>query len=155
MLETFLLIGMMVQAPEFNPCQAPTEAPSTNPDTVYFYNEALADPTWANQATVTVHREVSPPTATAPAVMENEPRETMTITISGANSTPYPNCFKMSYTPGPGLVRDGQTRYRVKTRASHSTGLRGPEGGFSNPFVLTPVGQRPIPVTETRVGRTL
>jgi hypothetical protein len=158
MFWTALLLGGTLalqppQPPEGNPCQvAVSTTPSINPDVIYFANEALSDPSWANQATVTIHEEVKPATATSPATVLAEPSETITITVTLAeNSTPWTNCWKLRYTPGPRMKRDG-TRYYARTVVAHATGLRGPQGNLSNPFVLTPP-QKSIPVTETRVGR--
>lgn len=135
------LAPLAAQPPEENPCQIVDTKVVPNPTALFIYNEALVDPGWADQVSFEIYQKGLA-----------DPVGHLTMTVTPEMRTAYPNCWKIPFTPGGNLVRDGVTEYYSKGRAQHSLGLRGGLSPQSNPFVLTPIGQKPIPASVVRVG---
>jgi hypothetical protein len=120
--------AMIAQDPELNPCRItlPPGSVLINPVAIYVEvkNGQVTD-NIVNQITVEVRQE---------GMVERVDHFTTPITpaigVSG-----YPGCYRLPYTPGTSLKRDGATKYGGRSALSHTT----------NPNVLGPWVADPIP----------
>lgn len=125
------LEAMIAQDPELNPCRIVQPAGTTVINPVAFYietqNGQVTDGI-VNQAEIVILHEG----------ME-EPQERFTTPITNAHGVSgYPNCYRIAYTPGPSLQRNGTVRYVGKSRLSHTSNpeIVGPWVTADVPFVL-------------------
>jgi hypothetical protein len=124
--------AMIAQDPELNPCRIAQPAGTVVTNPVAFYVE-----TQNGQVAENIVNQIS--------VMillqgMDEPQEQFTIPITnGHNVSGYPNCYRVPYTPGTTLTRNGTTRYIGRSRLSHTAnpGIFGPWVEADAPFVLS------------------
>jgi hypothetical protein len=122
------LEAMIAQDPELNPCRIKLPAGSvlTNPVAIYIEvsNGQVTD-NIVNQISVEIRRE---------GMVERVEHFTTPIGPNIAVSG-YPGCYRLPYTPGTSLTRNGTTRYTGRSALSHT----------SNPNILGPWVDDPIP----------
>lgn len=128
----FELEAMIAQDPELNPCRIklPPGSILTNPVAIYIevQNGQVTD-NIVNQISVEIRQE---------GMVERVEHFTTpigpSISVSG-----YPGCYRLPYTPGTSLKRDGRTKYVGQSALSHTTNpnLLGPWVADPIPFVLS------------------
>jgi hypothetical protein len=125
------LEAMIAQDPELNPCRMVLNIPVViNPVAIYVevQNGQVTD-NIVNQITVEIRQE---------GMQERVEHFTMPITpMIGING--YPGCYRLPYTPGASLTRNGTTKYVGRSALSHT----------SNPNILGPWVDAPIPFVLT------
>jgi hypothetical protein len=124
--------AMIAQDPELNPCRIAQPSGTVVINPVAFYietqNGQVAD-NIVNQISVIVLLQGM-----------DEPQEQFTVPITNMhNVSGYPNCYRVPYTPGPSLTRNGTTKYVGRSRLSHTAnpGIFGPWVEADAPFVLS------------------
>lgn len=122
---------MIAQDPELNPCRivAPGQV-VINPVAFYIetQNGQVTD-NIVNQISIEIRIEGM-----------NERQEHFTVPITPVlGVSGYSNCYRVPYTPGPSLARNGITRYVGQSRLSHTSRpeIFGPWVSADAPFVLS------------------
>jgi hypothetical protein len=141
------LEAMIAQDPELNPCRIVQPAGTTVINPVAFYietqNGQVTDGI-VNQVSVEIRIEG----------ME-ERQEHFTVPLTEAlGVSGYPNCYRIAYTPGPSLARNGTTRYVGQSRLSHTSNpaIFGPWVSADAPFVLKSSATTEILAHKMRFG---
>jgi hypothetical protein len=140
------LEAMIAQAPELNPCRI-VQTGTTVINPVAFYIE-----TQNGQVTDGIVNQVS-----VEILIEGmeERQEHFTIPLTEAlGVSGYPNCYRVAYTPGPSLARNGTTRYVGRSRLSHTANpsIFGPWVSADVPFVLKSSATTEILAHKMRFG---
>lgn len=138
--------AMIAQDPELNPCRITQPAGTVVINPVAIYIE-----TQNGQVTDGIVNQVE--FVTMIQGME-EPQERFTTPLTESlGVSGYPNCYRIPYTPGPHLARDGTTRFVGNSRLSHTAnpGITGPWVSADVPFVLSSRTQ-PILAHKMRFG---